>query len=88
MHPSPQPPSPRKNQRTAPARILHGTRRTESDVIGLVVFLACPKPCCDPCPQITPMHAPAISVRGASDADTLRQAARPRSVKAMRLPRP
>lgn len=88
MHPSPRPPLPGKNQRIAPARILRGTRRTESDIIGLVVFLPCPNPCCDPRRQITPTHVSALSVRGASDADALRQAARPSSVKAMRLPRP
>ncbi len=84
MRPSSQPSSPGKNQRTAPARILRGTRRTESDIIGLVVFLPCPNPCCDPRLPI----APSSAVRGASDADALRQAARPSSVKAMRLPRP
>lgn len=60
----------------------------ELDLIGVVVFLPCHHPCCDPLRQITATHPVISSFRKASDTEALEQAARPRGARAMSLPRP
>ena len=92
MHFSPHPTPSGGNQPTAPARIPPGpgpAHRTATGLVGLVVFLPCQNPCCEPRPQQNASTSqPAISVRGASDAEAVARAARPHSAKALRLPRP
>lgn len=92
MHFSPHPTPPGQNQPTAPARSTPGPgpgHRTATGVVGLVVFLPCQNPCCEPRPrQNSSTRQPAVPARGASDAEAVAQVARPHSAKTLRLPRP
>ncbi|MFG3290506.1 hypothetical protein ACGF3G_17085 [Streptomyces sp. NPDC048179] len=92
MHFSPHPTPPGRNQPTVPVRITPGPGdRAATGIVGLVVFLPCQNPCCEPRPQ-GPRNSstppPADAVRGASDAEPVARAARPHTAKTLRLPRP